>query len=266
MSVVLGLVLVQAAAVAVKPSGKWEVSYEDSMCILSRSYGPARVAFKPVIFGEVADVILVTDDGNREYRLGRGRVVIQPGGAVIEARVRSWKADKQSKRVVALEVPRASLPQIAAANVLAISADRQNITIAQSGGIKAFAALNTCEENLIVSMEPSSRSADLVETADPTGRDTVQAHGSPAYWLTADDYPMEAVRQRLQGTTYARWIIGTDGRVKHCMITGRSDHPALDEIVCQALRERGRYRPATGPDGRPVETTASRRVVWKLPN
>jgi len=267
MNVLLAVMMMQAAtAVPAQPTGKWTVSYEDSMCVLSRTYGPVQIGFKPVTFGEVADVLIIIDTKGPGYRLGRGRLVLRPGEAAIEGRVRSWKVPDADKRVIALEVPRSSLPQIAAATELAISADEQRITIAQINGPKAFAALDACESDLTAVFQPNIEASTDAPEPEPIVADPAFSSGQPARWLTQDDYPAEAVRLRLEGTTVARWIIGTDGRVKKCLVTERSDHPGLDAVVCKMLGERGRYSPARDANGRPIESRAGRRVVWKLPN
>lgn len=258
-----------APPAALPPSGKWVIEYEENMCVLSRTYGTGEaarlVAIKPVTFGDVADIVMVTDDRSTDYRLEKGRLVLQPGGAVIEGRVRSWRVPDQPKHVVALEVPRTSLPQIAAATGLAITADGTNVSIVQAGGTKALAALDACEKDLATSLEPDGRViGDTVPELSPIA-DPATASGPAAQWITTDDYPAEALRLRLDGTTDARWVIGIDGRVKKCIVTARSDHPGLDAVVCKALEKRGRYRPAQDANGRAIESKASRRVVWRLP-
>lgn len=261
-----------APSVALAPKGKWIVAYEEEMCLLTRDYstdGQAlRYAVKPVTFGEVADLMIVIGGKNlgQEYRHGRAAVRLGPGNPPIEGRFRSWRAPNNVARIVAIEVPRSALSQIAAAKELELSADRKNFRIRQTGGVKALAALDICEANMIKAFSAGAETEnDLEVDGPPVPGQSAGFAGNPARWITSNDYPMEAVRQRLDGTTGARWIVGTDGRVKKCLITARSDHPALDALVCKALVERGRYRPAIGADGKPVESVASRRVVWKLP-
>lgn len=263
---IAALMAMQAAAgtaQALEPSSKWTVEYEDNMCVLSRGYGAGKamrvVGIKPVTFGDMIDIVMVVDSGDSTYRLGSGTLTLEPAGEVIEGRVRSWKTPGKPKRIVALEVPRAALPRIAAANRLSIKADKAAIRIVNVGAVKAMAALDACEKDLAASLEP-----DTTPGAQPLAVAASSAT-SPAQWMTPNDYPQEAVHLKLDGTTVARWVIGTDGRVKKCVVTERSDHPALDAVLCTVLEQRGRYRPAEDANGRPIETEASRRVVWRLP-
>jgi protein TonB len=84
--------------------------------------------------------------------------------------------------------------------------------------------------------------------------------------ISNDDYPNSALRAEAQGTTTARFTIGTDGRVTSCTVTGSSGNSALDSTTCSLIQRRFRYRPAIGSDGNPTTETKTQRVVWRLPN
>lgn len=86
-----------------------------------------------------------------------------------------------------------------------------------------------------------------------------------ASWITANDYPAESVRREEEGTTRLRWTIGSDGAVRDCEVVEPSGFDRLDRAGCAALEYRGRYTPARDRQGRPVATTKTRRVVWRLP-
>lgn len=89
--------------------------------------------------------------------------------------------------------------------------------------------------------------------------------GKPGLWVTPNDYPANALRQRHEGVTRFQLSIGTDGKVQSCEITVSSGHAALDEAACANLRKRARFVAATGPDGAAVPGTYSSAVRWKLP-
>lgn len=85
-------------------------------------------------------------------------------------------------------------------------------------------------------------------------------------YFTTDDYPREALRRREQGTVTFSILVGPDGRVADCTVTGSSGSASLDAATCRILRERARYRPARDPQGNAV---AGREdglaVTWSLP-
>lgn len=91
------------------------------------------------------------------------------------------------------------------------------------------------------------------------------ARGDEREWITADDYPAEAMLAGEQGRTGITWTIGVDGRVRDCHVVSSSGYPRLDAAGCIALTRRARYNPARDLEGRPIATRKSRSIVWKLP-
>jgi TonB family protein len=88
---------------------------------------------------------------------------------------------------------------------------------------------------------------------------------SPARWVTTDDYPASALREGQQGVTGFALSIDPAGRITDCRITAGSGHDALDAATCRALRQRGRFYPATDADGRAIQGEWTSRVRWQLP-
>lgn len=257
------------------PVSKWSVSHEDQYCVASRAYlkGDDRlsVAIRPVTWGDVGDVMIIRlgTKMRDDYRLGRGSVTL-PTGERIDGRLRSWTSADRAARITAIEVPRDKLAAIESARELTVAGDRMTLRVAQAGSVALAKAVDTCEAKLVATMESTPVQTDATPAGNvPAGslapQEAVGARGNPARWITVADYPADAVRLRLQGTTAARWRIEPDGRVKDCFIVQRSDHPALDEVVCAALRSRARYLPAQDADGKPVAQIAMRRVFWRLP-
>ena len=83
--------------------------------------------------------------------------------------------------------------------------------------------------------------------------------------LSDEDYPSSALRAEAEGTTVARFTIGTDGRVTSCSVTSSSGNAALDDTTCKLIQRRFRYKPAQDDAGNPVSETKTQRVVWRLP-
>jgi protein TonB len=78
------------------------------------------------------------------------------------------------------------------------------------------------------------------------------------------DYPRRAVEKRAQGTTYLRFTVEPNGRVRHCIVTRSSGHPELDAVTCPLLEKRLRYRPARDAAGRPIAETIRGEHEWGL--
>lgn len=80
------------------------------------------------------------------------------------------------------------------------------------------------------------------------------------------DYPRDAVSEGAQGGLEARYVIGTDGRVKACTVTRSSGSRPLDETTCRLVKERFRFRPARDGAGRKVEDVIYEEHRWVIEN
>lgn len=85
-------------------------------------------------------------------------------------------------------------------------------------------------------------------------------------YVTAADYPQEALRAHDQGTVGVRLAISADGRVTGCEITSSSGSKSLDQATCQILRSRAQFVPAVGWSGGPVPDSQAARIRWRLPD
>ena len=78
------------------------------------------------------------------------------------------------------------------------------------------------------------------------------------------DYPRRAVERRAQGTTYLRFTVLPDGRVRNCVVTRSSGHRDLDAATCPLLERNLRYRPARDATGRAIAETIRGQQDWEL--
>lgn len=85
-------------------------------------------------------------------------------------------------------------------------------------------------------------------------------------WITADDYPAAAIRQNVQGVVGISVTIGTDGRVRSCLVTQSSGSQLLDDATCRLYAKRARFTPARDADGNPTTAQRTDRYRWQIPN
>ncbi|NYT39600.1 TonB family protein [Sphingomonas sp. R-74633] len=78
-------------------------------------------------------------------------------------------------------------------------------------------------------------------------------------WITEDDYPASALRNREEGQTKFRLTVAGDGSVERCDITGSSGSAALDEATCALLTRRARF--SVSRPGMPYNSS----VIWQIP-
>jgi len=76
------------------------------------------------------------------------------------------------------------------------------------------------------------------------------------------DVPLPVLARQPRGTVRFRMLIGVDGRVGDCRITGSSGFPGLDQATCAAARRRLRWFPATDPSGSAVEAWVPGSNQW----
>lgn len=92
-----------------------------------------------------------------------------------------------------------------------------------------------------------------------------RAKANLASYVSDEDYPSNAVRNEEQGTTRFRLAVGPDGKVKECTVTNSSGSSALDSTTCRLMKQRAKFQPATGTDGKPTSDTVTSAIRWVLP-
>ncbi|HEX9964589.1 MAG TPA: TonB family protein [Allosphingosinicella sp.] len=112
----------------------------------------------------------------------------------------------------------------------------------------------------------------IVAKADPPAPpqpakkiEPARARANLASYVSDQDYPSTAVRNEEQGTTRFKLVVGPDGKVRECSVTSSSGSSALDATTCRLMRQRAKFSPATGSDGKPTSDTVSSAIRWVLP-
>lgn len=77
-------------------------------------------------------------------------------------------------------------------------------------------------------------------------------------------YPSRAIRQEIEGNVGVSVVIGTNGRVQSCTVTGSSGEKVLDDAACAGMERYARYEPAKDRDGNPTTGRDSLTIVYQL--
>lgn len=146
------------------------------------------------------------------------------------------------------------------------------------GSNVAFQALNRCLRVVKAEKDDQAREAARWEDIpkDPfaigksapiitSGATPPRPLGSPARWVTANDYPSAALREKKQGVTTAKLVVALDGIPISCEVTGSSGSDDLDVATCTSLMRRARFHPARSADGIEVEGTFTQSINWEIP-
>ena len=76
------------------------------------------------------------------------------------------------------------------------------------------------------------------------------------------DYPRDLAEAEIGGRVYFRLEVSDRGQVQSCKVIRSSGSIRLDELTCQLIRQRFRYRPATDERGRPSEDELEGSQNW----
>ena len=256
--------LLAAAALAetppapLQPSGKWQVEYAKSSCIISRAFGekPTVTLFglKPAPNSDFVTLLLIQSSPRGRGQAGQAEVRLTGGFVPEYADYSSVTAN--GVRVTTITVPRVTLEGLAKGEGIAIRADKWiNVALRPTAFDKALAALKECEADLLESWG-YSRTAQAALAQPPKG--------SLRGLIRNDDYPGNLIERGIQGTVGIRLRIEPDGSVSECAIIESSGSSDLDNHTCMIAKRRARYGPALDQNGKPIWTFTFSRVGWRL--
>lgn len=123
----------------------------------------------------------------------------------------------------------------------------------------------TGEPSPFASPSPAPSAAPSPDPAPGIAPRAARPLGRPATWVGTGDYPSRDLSDGNQGLVRFRLEIGTDGRVKGCMVTGSSGHPGLDKAACDLIARRARFEPASDSSGAKVPGSYTGSVRWMIP-
>ena len=248
--------------VPLAPVGKWTVEYADAACVLSHDFGAVgsliTVGFAPSPLGDYIELVTIkAGAASAKYKQTKGRVTLQPSGRTIDSVIRIFGIKASNKTVTTINADGQLADALKTTTAITVEFDDQSRqSFAVPGMSKAFAALRTCQTDLLKGWG-----------IDPLERDRIKKppEGAPANWVTTDDYPTDALSAHRQGTSYIVWAVDLKGRVVDCRIVQSSGTKSLDDAACRGITLRGRYRPAIGMDDKPMVSHQSRKIFWILP-
>ncbi|MCA1749233.1 MAG: energy transducer TonB [Sphingomonadales bacterium] len=93
-----------------------------------------------------------------------------------------------------------------------------------------------------------------------------QPRNDAVAWVTYNDYPREARRNHMVGTTYFSLAVDAEGNVEDCTIVVSSGSELLDGTTCRLLSERARFMPARDAEGNPVAAPWVSQVRYSIPD
>lgn len=243
------------------PVGKWVVDFASANCSASRNYGDPA---KPIIFGirpapngETFELMAVfprrasniAEESPGTVDFGRGpikawllRYGSKPEHVIYSYRIRAAQmAQAQSATAVTLRAKGAATTTFALANLPNVLSTLQKCT----ADLQRYWNMNGEKDGTVV--QPARTRRDL------------------RYLFSAGDYPAEAVSRGQEGSGQFLLLIDETGSVAGCHVVKTTGIPVFDGMSCNVLRERAKFSPAIGRDGKPVRSTVvTPEIVYRI--
>jgi hypothetical protein len=247
------------------PAGRWVVDYADEQCVAKRQYGttekPLVLIIRPSPTSDVVQLNLVRNGSGGWAHEYDARLSI--GGAdPINVRQLSF-GTKDKVRETKFEISQVNLTgeqaaTLAAAETIGWHATGANVTL-QTGKLDSLMqALAKCRENL-------REYWNIGTAAEQALKSPVEIIRPLNSLFSNQDYPAQSVRQGDVGIASVVVLVDESGRSRDCMLEATSGIASIDGMTCAVIRERGRFKPAIGAEGKPVRSYVKSRVRWALP-
>ena len=119
-------------------------------------------------------------------------------------------------------------------------------------------AMRTCTDDLVRAWgyDPAAMSALLRPVA---------LIGSPATWVTSNDYPTDLLREGKLGLVTFRLDVDEVGKVIGCTVLRRAGDDAFAKKTCEILSRRAQFLPALDREGKPTKAYWISSARWMIP-
>ena len=257
-AVVAGLMMSASSVTAdpVEPITPWNISYEESQCTASRSYGSAE---KPITLRLVPSVtgaamrLLFVEDGKTAVSENPAELTL---GTQKTLHTYSFNYDVPTKhhRVYLVNMPMAEFRTAAAASTIGMKSGSFKSTLHVDQLPQMLAELDKCLADL----------QDYWNVKNIGPARTVPNSGKEVGVFSGDDYPGFALRYGQAGTFGMTILIDQRGRVADCTVDEPSGTSILDVASCYLVEKRAKFLPASDAQGKPTRSAVSMRVMWRI--
>ncbi len=88
----------------------------------------------------------------------------------------------------------------------------------------------------------------------------------PGSWASTKDYPRVDLREGNEGVTHFMLVVGVNGRVSACNVTGSSGYTSLDAATCKLVSSRARFNPGQDTSGAKSGGSYTGSIRWVIPD
>ena len=259
------------------PTAKWVVNFDDEQCVATRNYGtdeaPVFLVLKTPPVGNVLQIGVVRKGQRIDPRQVDGEVIFD-SGSPIRTNLLEYGSTKLGQRALLVNLPAQKLAPLRTAKTMRIlsrdsgvaprgtrlpeDASYSDASFALSQMPQLLKMMDTC----VADLRKVWNVPDGSGTRPPALKEP--ARGDIAPLFSPDDYPDVAMRKDQMGTLRMVLLINEAGRVADCTVVETSGIASLDAQSCSVVKERARFKPAIGLDGKPTKTYHERGITWRL--
>jgi TonB family protein len=241
-----------------QPTGKWVVDFDLAQCTATRNYGTAKdplyLVLKQPPLGDVIQLALVQRHTNPDPEQLNGQVTFDahhPSSVSVLAFRRT--GSKLRSNLINLSSDQFAEAKLATTIRVKIGRTDERLALTDFG--KLLKVMDECVVDL-----------RKVWHAMPDGDSqlTQRAQADLQRLFDARDYPIQAARGGMSGTVAVVMLVDERGRVADCTFVGTSGAAVLDAQTCAILKERAKFTPAVGTDGKPAKDAFIQRITWLL--
>lgn len=259
-----------------QPTSKWIVSFADAQCVATRNYGseaePLYLVLKAPPLGGVLQIGIVRKGKMSTANQVDGEILFD-ANPPIRTNLLEFGAKELGQRALLVNLPLPELAPMRQASVIRIRARMDN---APSIGTRISAGTSRTDEQFALAQMGSllkvmdKCAVDLRRVWNITGVDQPSPNlkAPPSSDLSgvfsSEDYPAIALNKDYQGRVGLALLIDEAGRLADCTVIETSGVASLDAQSCIIIKQRARFKPAIGLDGKPAKGGYTARISWKI--
>ena len=245
-----------------QPTEPWVVNFDDSQCIASRNYGtrenPIFLSLKAPPLGNLMRLSIVMPGRTGRYVEQFETRVTPDSGEPIRLSMLNFAGGEANQSIYRANLRPDQFERIRNASSVRFFADGQ---LDERFAVSEIAPLVTVMEKCVADLRQVFNVGDA---AAAQSRLTDASAGNLQRLIRSDDYPVHAAEAGQQGSVRLAVLVDERGRVADCTVIETSEVAVLDARACAIVKERARFQPVTGPDGRPMKAAYAERMTWSL--
>jgi TonB family protein len=248
-----------ARSAPLQPSDKWHVFFDEAQCLAQRNYGskerPIYLILKQPALGDVLQVAVA-----------KGAVISEPtefdgsfafdNQAAQKASFLIFRPKGEKLTVYSANVPLAGVEPARAAKTLKVRVKGLDETFSLASMGDLLSIMGSCASDLAKYWNIDESGADV--------KIAQHAKGNLRPLFSADDYPTQALMFRETGRVKVALLVNESGRVEDCSVIETSRVAVLDAQACAIIKERAKFAPAVGKDGKPAKDGFVQTINWGI--